>query len=245
MYAAHGRASIPPERLLKACLLMALCSVRSERQFCERLEYDLRFKWFLDLNVMDRSFDHSVFAKNRQRLLAADVAREFLLEIVEQARVQRLLSEEHFSVDGTLLAAWASVKSFRVNDAYFDVGACDAGVVPGRSAMRCSTLTDHHGYRRTSDLIRAGARNRSAAPVISPKLVFQRTDWPVAQRLDANALNGGEFHQSYEGRPALFPIRTVPLHCPSPLCRYRRWQLESPEFSAHWQRPSPRQSRLL
>ena len=113
MYAANGRASIPPEHLLKACLLMALFSVRSERQFCERLEHDLLFKWFLDLNIRDHSFDHSVFAKNRERLLDADVAREFLLEIVEQARAQRLLSEEHFSVDGTLLEAWASVKSFR------------------------------------------------------------------------------------------------------------------------------------
>ena len=116
MYAANGRASIPPEHLLKACLLMALFSVRSERQFCERLEYDLLFKWFLDLNIMDQSFDHSVFAKNRQRLLDADVAREFLLETVAQARQQRLLSEEHFSVDGTLLEAWASLKSFRPRD---------------------------------------------------------------------------------------------------------------------------------
>ena len=78
MYAGNGRASIPPEHLLKACLVMALFSVRSERQFCERLEYDLLFKWFLDLNIMDHSFDHSVFAKNRQRLLDADMAREFL-----------------------------------------------------------------------------------------------------------------------------------------------------------------------
>ena len=116
-YAQNGRASIPPEHLLKAGLLMALYSVRSERQFCERLEYDLLFKWFLDLNIMDHSFDHSVFAKNRQRLLDADVAREFLLQIVEQARERRLLSEDHFSVDGTLLEAWASLKSFRPRDA--------------------------------------------------------------------------------------------------------------------------------
>ena len=102
-YAQNGRALMPPEHLLKAGLLMALYSVRSERQCCERLEYDLLFKWFLDLNIMDHSFDHSVFAKNRQRLLDADVAREFLLQIVEQAREQRLLSEDHFSVDGTLL----------------------------------------------------------------------------------------------------------------------------------------------
>ncbi len=116
MYADHGRASIPPEHLLKASLLMALYSVRSERQFCERLEYDLLFKWFLDLNIMDHSFDHSVFSRNKERLLDADVAREFLLAIVEQAREQRLLSEEYFSVDGTLLEAWVSVKSFRPRD---------------------------------------------------------------------------------------------------------------------------------
>ena len=85
-YAQNGRASIPPEHLL-----MALYSVHRERQCCKRLEYDLMFKWFLDLNIMDRGFDHSVFAKNRQRLLNADVAREFLLQIVEQARERRLL----------------------------------------------------------------------------------------------------------------------------------------------------------
>ena len=123
-YAPNGRASIPPEHLLKAGLLMALYSVRRERQFCERLEHDLLFKWFLDLNIMDHSFDHSVFAKNRQRLLDADVARQFLLQIVEQAREQRLLSEDHFSEDrsrvahqhGTLLEAWASLQSFRPRD---------------------------------------------------------------------------------------------------------------------------------
>ena len=141
MYAENGRASIPPEHLLKACLLMALFSVRSERQFCERLEYDLLFKWFLDLNIMDHSFDHSVFAKNRQRLLDADVAREFLLEIVEQARKQRLLSEEHFSVDGTLLEAWASVKSFRPRDE--DEPPPEGG---GRNAE-----VDFRGERRRND----------------------------------------------------------------------------------------------
>ena len=144
IYAANGRASIPPEHLLKACLLMALFSVRSERQFCERLEYDLLFKWFLDLNIMDHSFDHSVFAKNRQRLLDADVAREFLLEIVGQAREQRLLSEEHFSVDGTLLEAWASVKSFRPRDE--DEPPSDGGRNPE---------VDFRGERRSNDTHRS------------------------------------------------------------------------------------------
>ncbi|MCY4416219.1 MAG: IS5 family transposase, partial [Chloroflexi bacterium] len=133
-----------PEHLLKACLLMALFSVRSERQFCERLKYDLLFKWFLDLNIMDHGFAHPVFAKNRQRLLDADVAREFLLEVVEQAREQRLLSEEPFSVDGTLLETWASVKSFRPRDE--DEPPSDGGRNPE---------VDFRGERRSNDTHRS------------------------------------------------------------------------------------------
>ena len=116
MYERNGRPSIPPEHLLKATLLMALYSVRSERQFCERLEYDLLFKWFLDLNLDDPAFDHSTFSKNRQRLLDHEVAARLLSTVVSEARRRRLLSEEHFSVDGTLLEAWASLKSFRPKD---------------------------------------------------------------------------------------------------------------------------------
>ena len=92
---------------------MALFSVRSERQLCERLEYDMLFKWFLDMNILDASFNHSVFSKNKERLLKADVSREFFREIVDQARDRGLLSDEHFSVDGTLLEASASMKSLR------------------------------------------------------------------------------------------------------------------------------------
>jgi transposase len=116
MYAEIGRPSIPPEHLLKGCLLIALFSVRSERQFCERLQYDLLFKWFLDLNILDPAFDHSVFSKNKDRLLEHAVAREFFVAIVDEARQRKLLSEEHFTVDGTLLEAWASMKSIRPKD---------------------------------------------------------------------------------------------------------------------------------
>ncbi len=91
---------------------MALFSVRSEQQFCERLGYDMLFKWFLDMNILDAGFNHSVFSKNKDRLLRADVSREFFREIVDQVRGHGLISEEHFSVDGTLLDAWASMKSF-------------------------------------------------------------------------------------------------------------------------------------
>ena len=129
---------------------MALYSVRSERQFCGRLEYDLLFKWFLDLNIMDHSFDHSVFAKNRQRLLDADVAREFLLQIVEQAREQRLLSEDHFSVDGTLLEAWASLKSFRPRDEDPPSGAALGDGGGGRNRE-----VDFRGERRRNETHRS------------------------------------------------------------------------------------------
>jgi transposase len=116
MYSERGRVSVPPELLLKSSLLMALYTVRSERQFCERLRYDLLFKWFLDLNVEDEGFDHSTFSKNRQRLLDHEVAGQFFAAVVEQARLRRYVSDDHFTVDGTLLEAWASVKSFKPKD---------------------------------------------------------------------------------------------------------------------------------
>ena len=116
MYAENGRVSVPPERLLLSQLLMALFSVRSERQFCEQLQYNLLFRWFLDLDLMEPTFDHSTFSKNRERLLEHEAATRFLVEVVNQARQRGLLSGEHFSVDGTLIQAWASMKSFRRKD---------------------------------------------------------------------------------------------------------------------------------
>src|SRR3954467_470680 len=118
LYAAdgQGRPSIPPERLLKASLLMSLFSVRSERAFCEALDYDLRFRWFLDMDLVEPSFDHSTFTRNRERLLRAHVSRQFFDEVVVQADRLHLLSDEHFTVDGTLIEAAASLKSFRPKD---------------------------------------------------------------------------------------------------------------------------------
>src|SRR5215216_2491026 len=113
MYAVGGRPSIPTEHLLKASLLIALYSVRSERQFCARLQYDLLFKSFLDLGITDPAFDASTFAKNRQRLLEHDVAAAFFDAVLDEARRRNLLSDEHFTVDGTLLESQASMKSFR------------------------------------------------------------------------------------------------------------------------------------
>jgi transposase len=142
MYAAGGRPSIPPERLLKASLLIALYSVRSERAFCEELDFHLLYRWFLDMTLMEPSFDATVFTKNRQRLLKHDVARQFFDEVVRQADGLGLLSDEHFTVDGTLIEAAASLKSFRPKDEPPSQGA-DGGTSSNR-------WVDFHGEQRSN-----------------------------------------------------------------------------------------------
>src|SRR5881227_2704211 len=116
IYADTGRDSIPPERLLRAALLQAFFSIRSERLLMEQLDYNLLYRWFVGLGVDDAVWDHSVFSKNRDRLLEADVAGKFLAAVLANPQVKPLLSDEHFSVDGTLIEAWASMKSFRAKD---------------------------------------------------------------------------------------------------------------------------------
>ncbi len=113
MYSVVGRPSIPPEQLLKGSLLMAFYTIRSERLFCEQLSYNLLFRWFLEMGIDEASFDHSVFSKNRERLMEHEVAKEFLCQVVEEAKTAGLISDEHFTVDGTLIEAWASMKSLR------------------------------------------------------------------------------------------------------------------------------------
>jgi transposase len=120
MYSSTGRPSIPPERLLKATLLMALYTVRSERMFCEQLDYNLLFRWFLDMSMDEPGFDATSFTKNRERLLAHDIAGHFFRAVVEQARKAKLMSRDHFTVDGTLIEAWASLKSFKKKDGSSD-----------------------------------------------------------------------------------------------------------------------------
>jgi transposase len=116
LYSETGRPSIAPERLLRAMLLQAFYSIRSERQLMERIEFDLLFRWFVGLGIDDPVWDHSTFSKNRDRLLEGVVAARFLSAILAQPRVKRLLSGDHFSVDGTLVEAWASMKSFRAKE---------------------------------------------------------------------------------------------------------------------------------
>jgi transposase len=116
MYAEGGRPSVPPERLLKALLLQALFSIRSERQLCEQLQYNLLYRWFLDMDMVEETFAPTTFTKNRDRLLEHEVASQFFDAVVSQARGAGLMSSEHFSVDGTMIEAWASMKSFRPKD---------------------------------------------------------------------------------------------------------------------------------
>jgi transposase len=116
IYTDFGRPSIAPEKLLRAMLLQAFYGIRSERQLMERLEFDLLFRWFVGLGVDDSIWDHSVFSKNRDRLLEGEIAAKFLSAVLAQPKVKRLLSNDHFSVDGTLIEAWASIKSFRKKD---------------------------------------------------------------------------------------------------------------------------------
>ena len=146
VYAADGkgRPSIPPERLLKASLLMSLFSVRSERAFCEALDYDLRFRWFLDMDMVEPSFDHSTFTRNRDRLLDAHVSRQFFDEVVLQADRLDLLSDEHFTVDGTLIEAAASLKSFRPKDEPPTEGSGGSGDNPA------NCWVDFHGEKRSN-----------------------------------------------------------------------------------------------
>ena len=143
LYAPLGRPSIAPEKLLRASLLQAFYSIRSERQLMERLQFDLLFRWFVGLGIDDAIWDHSVFSKNRDRLLEGEIAARFLAAVLTQPGVKRLLSSEHFSVDGTLVEAWASMKSLKPRD------GSDGGDPPtggGRNAE-----VDFHGQKRGND----------------------------------------------------------------------------------------------
>jgi len=116
MYSREGRPSIPPEKLLRALLLQVLYTIRSERLLMEQLDYNLLFRWFVGLSMDDKVWNHSVFSKNRERFLRSDLAAAFFRRILDQAAAADLLSDEHFTVDGTLIEAWASLKSFRPKD---------------------------------------------------------------------------------------------------------------------------------
>jgi transposase len=141
LYSRSGRPSIPPEKLLRAMLLQAFYSIRSERQLMERLEFDLLFRGFVGIGVDDAAWDHSTFSKNRERLLEGDIAAKLLSAVMAQPRVKRLLSTDHFSVDGTLVEAWASASWGAKNSAAkFRQVAIFATVLRARSSATKSDI---------------------------------------------------------------------------------------------------------
>ena len=141
LYARLGRPSIPPERLLRALLLQAFYTVRSERLLMEQLDYNLLFRWFVGLSIDEPVWDATVFSKNRDRLLEGDIARKFFAAVLNLPQVRKLLSSEHFTVDGTLIEAWASLKSFRPRD--------DSGEPPPSDGGR-NAEADFHGQKRSN-----------------------------------------------------------------------------------------------
>jgi transposase len=139
MYAECGRPSVAPERLLKASVLMALYSVRSDRLFCEMLDYNMLFRWFLDMGLEEASLDHSTFSKNRERLIEHEIAKDFFGGVIDQAKAARLLSDEHFTVDGTLIESWASFKSLKRKDGE-----------PPKSGPDGTGMVDFRGEKRSN-----------------------------------------------------------------------------------------------
>lgn len=144
IYALTGRPSIPPEKLLRALLLQLFHGIRSERQMMERLDFDLSFRWFVGLGVDDAVWDASTFSKNRDRLLDGDIAAQFLAAILARPQVKRLLSNDHFSVDGTLIEAWCSMKSFRPKE------EADTDAPPPEEPSGSNAAVDFRGEKRSN-----------------------------------------------------------------------------------------------
>lgn len=180
MYSKTGRPSIPPEQLLKGTLLMALYGLRSETLFCEQLGYNMLFKWFLDMQIADAPFDHSTFGKNRERMMTADVAGRFFAAVVGQAKKRKLLSSEHFSVDGTLIESYASMKSFRPKD---DDDTDGNGWADFRGSKRSNAT---HGSKTDPDarLVRKGKGREAKLAFVANALMENRNGLLVGFGVD-------------------------------------------------------------
>jgi transposase len=165
LYARFGRRSIPPERLLCALLLQAFYSVRSERQLMEQLEYNLLFGWFVGLSLDDAIWDETAFTKNREHLIEGDIANKFMAAVLGQEAVKALLSDDHFSVDGTLIEAWANMKGFRPKDGSGEPPA------PGRNGER-----DVHDEERAT---RRTPRPPTPTPGCIARGQASRSSWPI------------------------------------------------------------------
>jgi transposase len=173
LYARLGRPSIAPEKLLRALLLQAFYSVRSERQLMEQLDYNLLFRWFVGLGMDAAIWDVTVFTKNRERLVEGEIASKFMAAVLSQPRVRELLSSEHFSVDGTLIEAWASMKSFRPKDGSGEPPEAGRNSLPRRKPGASATFT-----------VRSEATRRTPRPAIRMRGSIargwvRRQSWPI------------------------------------------------------------------
>jgi transposase len=188
LYARFGRPSIPPEKLLRALLLQAFYSVRSERQLMEQLGYNLLFRWFVGLSLDAAVWDVTVFTKNRERLIAGEIATKFMAAVLNQERIKALLSDDHFSVDGTVIEAWASMKSFRPKDGSGEPPA------PGRNGER-----DFHGEKRSNETHAsttdpAARLSQRAEPTGQTRLYGARSDGEPARSGGRHASEFGNRH---------------------------------------------------
>jgi transposase len=222
LYSTLGRPSIPPEKLLRALLLQVFFSVRSERMLMEQLDYNLLFRWFVGLSMDEEVWDATVFCKNRQRLLDGDIAQAFLSQVLEQAQSQQLLSSEHFTVDGTLLEAWASMKSYQEKEEPPESGSGSRGQKLLRDTHASKTDPEAHLYRKSrkdafqlSYLGHVLMENRSGLPVAARVTeASPQGEWDAAVDMAA-AVNGGKHRitlaadKAYDAAPFIRQLREL------------------------------------
>jgi transposase len=194
LYSPLGRRSIAPERLLRALLLQILFSIRSERMLMEQLEYNLLFRWFVGMNIDDAVWDATVFSKNRERLMKGDIAQAFFSAVLEQARQKDLLSDEHFTVDGTLLEAWASKKSYQQKETPPQQGSGSRGKVLLRDTHESKTDPEAQMFRKSAGgefrlchMVHVLMENRSGLPVAGQTTsAITDAEWDAAQQMLAD-----------------------------------------------------------
>lgn len=195
LYSALGRRSVPPEKLLRALLLQVLYSIRSERLLMEQLDYNLLFRWFVGLNMDEAVWDVTVFSKNRERLIKGDIAQAFFEAVLDQAREKELLSDEHFTVDGTLLEAWASKKSYQKKGNPPEQGSGSRGKMLLRDTHESKTDPDAQMYRKSAGgefklchMVHVLMENRSGLPVAGrTSEAITDAEWEMAQQMLAEA----------------------------------------------------------
>jgi transposase len=199
LYSKLGRRSVAPEKLLRGLLLQVLYSIRSERLLIEQLEYNLLFRWFVGLSMDEPVWDASVFSKNRERLLQGDIAQKFFEAVLDQARDQSLLSDEHFTVDGTLLEAWASKKSYRPKEEPPEQGSGSRGEMLLRDTHECRTDADALMFRKSRGegfqlchMVHVLMENRSGMPVAArATAATTQGEWEAALEMLATVQRGG------------------------------------------------------